>query len=665
MKKAVNRFIPKTRKLGSTVVKKLDVNSIQDFYILLSDPHKPYLPGDQIKGEIYLSLKRNLVNVSIDLSLIGSIKAKNSISATSFRSKKKTLFNHVIRIYPGPEFNENEDFDYPDLQNGLTKGQHIFPFIAQLPRENIFTSISFEKGSIGYKLKASIGEITSEDESLLFTCEKLLQVLKPINVAALPQPKVKTLVVKYPTKKLKKTISHSSTINSSAVSVGSQENLPSSGNTPNVITSAYNSVSPQADNHTNNNSNASMITKSVIDHSKIKLSVEIPSLGYLRGELVPVKVSLQHIKRVQNINGLIITLIRICKVDFGPDGPVQSFRKDLSQTIAPLYVDPQTFQAEINSSVRVPADVFPTITGNELISFQYSIEVILNLSNSKGVKNHRENVQDDDEDLNRVMTSNNASATQMQRSINAGDSPGDNFNSSQQVSNSIFNVDKLKRLKNVLTLNTEIIIGTKRSEARRGSHRRHRGSLNVDLTPTPESSTSHSTPITSDSYVRPPPIDNFGNASGSSPIELASPSDSPSNSQNIGLSTPSPTSRGSGQMRHEIPEIPQFTNLTEKQLLQLRETSLYPSEPVYTTSDNLRESMITIPEHVSSHHQIDPHSSNEMIDYVPMYEEYDKNSENRADNEAEDDDLYERSKLATQIEGINVDVSESTLSNHL
>ena len=100
----------------------------------------------------------------------------------------------------------------------------------------------------------------------------------------------------------------------------------------------------------------------------------------MRGELIPIKLSINHLRKIQDFNGIIITFVRVCRLDNGPDGVVESFRKDLQQLILPLYVDPVTFQSEINSSLRVPADAFPTILGCPLVSFQYFVEVLINPS---------------------------------------------------------------------------------------------------------------------------------------------------------------------------------------------------------------------------------------------------------------------------------------------
>ncbi|EGW34627.1 uncharacterized protein SPAPADRAFT_57673, partial [Spathaspora passalidarum NRRL Y-27907] len=156
MRKAVSRILPKQKpyESASTLLStststssnfKIDFHSIDDFYIQLDNPHQIWLPGDEVPGQIVLITKKNLANIVITLSLIGFIKI-NASSQSKLRPIKHTLFDHTIKIY-GEEETSNADFN-----NGLFKGEHVFPFIVKLPNKRIFTSIDFGKGSINYTL---------------------------------------------------------------------------------------------------------------------------------------------------------------------------------------------------------------------------------------------------------------------------------------------------------------------------------------------------------------------------------------------------------------------------------------------------------------------------------------------------------------------------------
>ena len=163
MRKAVSRIIPsrQSRKytgpaatsasslgLSGTITLsnanfKIDLNSIEEFYLTLDEPHKLWLPRDELSGQIILISRKNLANITISLSLVGCVKI-NALSHSKLRPVKHTLFNHTILIYGG----ENDDDDYGDpehgrnvneFRNGLFKGEHRFPFIVKLPNKRTLT----------------------------------------------------------------------------------------------------------------------------------------------------------------------------------------------------------------------------------------------------------------------------------------------------------------------------------------------------------------------------------------------------------------------------------------------------------------------------------------------------------------------------------------------
>ncbi|KUJ22479.1 uncharacterized protein LY89DRAFT_575774 [Mollisia scopiformis] len=149
----------------------------------------------------------------------------------------------------------------------------------------------------------------------------------------------------------------------------------------------------------------------------ITATIELLKSGCLPGDNIPLKISIKHTKAIKSMHGIIITFYRSGRVDSAPPlslfsdmkgkdveklkheeyypksktglgglslssaGSSSMFRKDLSQTFAPILVDPVTLTANVNASVRVPEDVFPTISGvpGQMISFKYHVEVVVDL----------------------------------------------------------------------------------------------------------------------------------------------------------------------------------------------------------------------------------------------------------------------------------------------
>lgn len=146
----------------------------------------------------------------------------------------------------------------------------------------------------------------------------------------------------------------------------------------------------------------------------ITATVASLSGGCLRGDTLSVKVHVNHTKHVKSLHGVIVTLYRQARVDMHPSipiGPIEKgkerkyedyypksmsglgglslsgagsnhvFRKDLSQTIVPLIVDPSSLTADVTGKVHVPDEAFPTIATvpGAMVSFRYYIEVVLDI----------------------------------------------------------------------------------------------------------------------------------------------------------------------------------------------------------------------------------------------------------------------------------------------
>lgn len=146
----------------------------------------------------------------------------------------------------------------------------------------------------------------------------------------------------------------------------------------------------------------------------ITATVASLSGGCLRGDTLSVKVHVNHTKHVKSLHGVIVTLYRQARVDMHPSiplGPIEKgkerkyedyypksmsglgglslsgagsnhvFRKDLSQTIVPLIVNPSSLTADVTGKVQVPDEAFPTISTvpGAMISFRYYVEVVLDI----------------------------------------------------------------------------------------------------------------------------------------------------------------------------------------------------------------------------------------------------------------------------------------------
>jgi hypothetical protein len=215
----------------------------------------------------------------------------------------------------------------------------------------------------------------------------------------------------------------------------------------------------------------------------ITATIDVLKGGFLRGDQVPIKVTVNHTKHVRSLNGIIVTLYRQARVDMHPALPVAPnskgdkkktedyypksitglgglslssagsshvFRKDLSQSFAPLFVDPRTLTAEVKCAVRVPDEAFPTISNvpGAMISFKYYIEVIVDIQGKLT-------------GLDRMVASaglvNVPSAT-------GGPGMDDTGNMFSSWGGNFVDTDQIRREKGVISSLFEVIIGTKDSE---------------------------------------------------------------------------------------------------------------------------------------------------------------------------------------------------------
>lgn len=168
------------------------------------------------------------------------------------------------------------------------------------------------------------------------------------------------------------------------------------------------SVNTALERHSTNGSGVTLKGKT------ITATIEVGKGGFLRGDYIPIRISVHHTKHVRSLKGIIITLYRQARVDMHPALPLAPnskgdktksedyypksrtglgglslssagsshlFRKDLSQSFAPLFVDPRTLTADVKCAVRVPDEAFPTISNvpGAMISFKYFVEVVVDI----------------------------------------------------------------------------------------------------------------------------------------------------------------------------------------------------------------------------------------------------------------------------------------------
>ncbi|KAK9449126.1 uncharacterized protein V1518DRAFT_417227 [Limtongia smithiae] len=426
MKKALARLCP-----PPLVALSAPLSGLHEFYILLDEPHRVWVPGDSVSGTVVLDLPKPVRTSQIRLRLLGQLTIRNPlVKGASFRH---ILFHEEIVLWdPGDcadviatpadasdlqlaplsspsagsvvsdcdsvsvvpsqaqsirtrvsrrarllssvrAVTSSSAPDKDPIAGKLPRGEHTFAFMFDLPTKGLMTSLEFEKGSILYTLTASHHRPGPFPP---VTAQKIVPVQCPLDIADLPPPKPSMLSIEVKKKNKKR----------------------ERGGTATAI-------------------------------------VETPSVGCLRGDLIPVKITVRHVRELRTPTGVVVTFLRISRVCAQDLEPL-SFRKDLVQMVMPLYIDGNTLTTTFTANVRIPTDIFPTIDEYPLVAFKYCLEVVLDLSGK-------------------------AELPIIQNAVTKPDAP---TNLADMQSRPCIDTEELKYTKGVVSLWTEIIVGTERSE---------------------------------------------------------------------------------------------------------------------------------------------------------------------------------------------------------
>ena len=335
-----------------------------------------------------------------------------------------------------------------------------------------------------------------------------------------------------------------------------------------------------------------------VEDRTITATIELLKGGCLPGDIVPIKISVQHIKRIKSMHGVIVTLYRQGRIDSSPPislfrdlskeeakklekeeyypksrtglgglsltsaGPCSVFRKDLSQAFSPLLIDPATLTTSINTSVRVPPEAFPTIKGvpGEMISFKYQVEVIVDLGGKLAGQ-----LQGGNASMGMAVAGPNVSIPG--QSLDGGASSVGGWGPNP----SIIDTDRLRREKGVISVVFEVVVGTVDT-----ARREKRGKEPINPPPSV--------------YTRQIPESDFqysGETQKGQPALAAYPEDGAGPVEYSEVPTDPPLhpywnpNRGHGAAPVYVPppDVPNESNMTEKDRIRRAEQRLLPSQP--------------------------------------------------------------------------------------
>lgn len=384
----------------------------------------------------------------------------------------------------------------------------------------------FERGTISYMITSIMTRPTTI--SPVSTCCCQIKVIEAIDIAPFQRPKPRTVSVETLSRRSVSKISsrkialpHSteksliqsktgteSPANCHCNTVTESSNLPPKSPVPSEL-SSVSAASSSASSHQAcsthvqaRSSNRSEGGNSIdpVDDQMVTATIEVMQGGCLPGDKLPVQISVNHNKPVKKLQGIIITMYREGHIDthpsipLGPSRPGKkkqyedyypksrtglrglslssagsscSFRKELSQKIVPLIIDPKSLSALIKTSIQVPENLFPTVSSvpGNMLTFKYFIEVVIDLRGKSAGQ---------DRFLQRL------NMTSVDSKYNYNNGVGNNINGFDGISLLptmplvLLNTESIRREKGVVCCLFHVVVGTRdsgRSRARQiGKH---------------------------------------------------------------------------------------------------------------------------------------------------------------------------------------------------
>ncbi|KAI1376391.1 hypothetical protein F4677DRAFT_90713 [Hypoxylon crocopeplum] len=637
--------------------------NLADFHIRLQEPHRQYSAGDHVRGHVILSVVKPFRITHLTVALHGFVRVyKHAGAGAQLSPVNPAVISHdrnrSVRYFGNGLASLFQDEQVLCGEGRLKPTRFEFEFDLIFPSKGLPSSIDFERGTISYMVTATLTRPTSI--AATSSCETKVALVEKVDIGLLVPPRERKVCMQTLRRRPKKRKKPAATVasnvkrgtgptdgqdpasdldstrvneNSNGSSVSLAEltsagpggsNLPRSPLRTDLIQGDLQSeISGESAMSNNSGSNSvrgadasgesvAASRASGTDDREITATVELLKGGCLPGDILPVKISVEHNRRMKSMHGIIVTLYRQGRVDYSPPislftadlskedaerleredyyprsrtglgglslssaGSCSVFRKDLSQAVAPLIIDPATLTANITTSVRVPEDVFPSIKNvpGGLISFKYHVEVVLDLGGR----------------LAGQSTGSSQQPSRMGSLAVPGGSPASTAGAYdlKRLANwngTIVDTDHLRREKGVISVPFEVVVGTMDSTRSRG-----KSVVRPALTVQPPPSEGANVQDDGQNYTWQNEFENENNYSaGFTPGQLEP---SPHSYFPPGASPQTSYYDFQGQELHAPvyippPEVPRDSELSEKERVRRAEQRLLPSQPPQEPSES-------------------------------------------------------------------------------
>ncbi|KAI1504306.1 arrestin [Biscogniauxia marginata] len=632
--------------------------NLADFHVRLQEPHRQYSAGDHVKGHVILSVVKPFRLTHLTVSLHGYVRVyKNAGAGAQLGSVNPSVMSHDgnrnFKYHGNGHASLFQDEQVLCGEGRLKPARFEFEFDLIFPAKGLPSSIDFERGTIRYMVTATLTRPTSIAPTS--SCDTKVALVEKVDIGLLVPPRERKVTMQTMRRKPRRKKTTTSTITpavkrgpataetpepvSDRDSIRANENSnessanfgEASSTGPGGVIVARSPLQSDLQSEISGESVASNNSGSVngrgadasgesvagsrvsgTDDREITATVELLKGGCLPGDQLPVKIRVEHNRRMKSMHGIIVTLYRQGRVDYAPPlslftgiskedakrlereeyyprsrtglgglslssaGSCSVFRKDLSQAVAPLIIDPSTLTANITASVRVPEDVFPSIKSvpGGLISFKYHVEVIVDLGGKLAGPSAGPSQQP---------TRMGSVSVPGGNTTTAGSTYGVDLTRLANWNGAIVDTDHLRREKGVISVSFEVVVGTVDSNRARG-----KAVAQPTLTVQP---TSQEVPLEEDeaAYVWHNDYNDGNEYSGD-----YGPRQFQQSSRDYFPSATSPQTSYYDFQQHEAqapiyvppPEVPRESGLTEKERVRQAEQRLLPSQPPQHPSES-------------------------------------------------------------------------------
>ncbi|KAH8163536.1 hypothetical protein CIB48_g4708 [Xylaria polymorpha] len=467
--------------------------NLADFHIRLKEPHRHYSAGDHVHGFVILSVVKPIRVTHLTVTLHGYVRAfKSSSAAAQLAPVNPAIISHGGRNgrYHG---NGHASLFQDEIvlcgEGRLEASRWEFEFDLQFPDLELPSSIDFERGTIGYFVTATLTRPTAIAPTS--SCEARVSLVEKVDVGLIVPPRERKVFLQTMKRRVKKGKSVAAVVSSATKGHPAWVELaePSSDRESTRATESPNDSTMNLGNPTpagvddlprnpvpadvqseisgesvpSNQSVAYSVRGADVsgesnagskhsghDEREITATVELLKGGCLPGDLIPVRIRVEHNRYMKSLHGIIVTLYRQGRVDYAP--PISSFT-GLSEEDAKRLERDEYYPRSKTGLGGLSLSSAGMYRGG-LITFKYHIEVIVDLAGK--------------------LAGPSSGATQSQppnrmvSSASVRTAYGIDMNLMTNWNGAIVDTDHIRRQKGVISVSFEVVVGTTDSSRSRG-----------------------------------------------------------------------------------------------------------------------------------------------------------------------------------------------------